>query len=233
MQLTGCHNNWCHIRSSKFEREKKKWSRWERKSTVSRRWIWQLGKLSKGTFLGHVVACLQSPKKRWFYYLKKKKIISDCFFIIITTHFIWFLYISKILNSSFYKIVIIYINDNSKKYVEINRYQNISFQWTIWNRFEMIFITLHQITGKFILYKRYCVITLIKSCHSWFFFLRILHMPLGWVEFFNLFPLLAYFCYYSWVLLYFLILFMDPTILFSLFFNFFFYTFSKKVFNFN
>ena len=39
---------------------------------------------------------------------ERKKIIND-FFIIITTHFIWFLYISKILNSSFYKIVIIYI----------------------------------------------------------------------------------------------------------------------------
>ena len=45
-------------------------------------------------------------------------------------------------------------------------------------------------------------------------------------ENFSLFAISAYVCYYSWVSLHFLILFMNFIILFSLFFNFF-YNFSK------
>ena len=44
---------------------------------------------------------------------------------------------------------------------------------------------------------------------------------------------LAYFCYYSWVPLYFFVLFMDPTILFQLTFTFIYSTFSKKNFSFS
>ena len=47
-----------------------------------------------------------------------------------------------------------------------------------------------------------------------------LSVHLGWVEFFNLSSLSVYFCYYSWVSLYFLILFIDLTVLFQLTFTF-------------
>ena len=43
----------------------------------------------------------------------------------------------------------------------------------------------------------------------------------------SLFYYSAYFYYYSWVLLHFLVLFMDPTILFQLTFTFIYSTFAK------
>jgi len=46
-----------------------------------------------------------------------------------------------------------------------------------------------------------------------------------WLTYF----LSTYFCYYSWVLLHFLVLFMGPTILFQLIFTFIYSTFSKKI----
>ena len=45
--------------------------------------------------------------------------------------------------------------------------------------------------------------------------------------------LLIYFCYYSWILLHFLVPFMSLTILFQLTFTFIYGTFSKKNFNFS
>ena len=42
-----------------------------------------------------------------------------------------------------------------------------------------------------------------------------------WAKIFNLFVILAYFCYYLLISLHFLILFISPIVLFSLFFNFF------------
>ena len=44
----------------------------------------------------------------------------------------------------------------------------------------------------------------------------------------SLFYYSAYFCYYSWALLYFLMLFIDPTVLFQLTFTFIYNTFSNK-----
>ena len=49
-----------------------------------------------------------------------------------------------------------------------------------------------------------------------------------WMKFANLFYYSIYFLYYSWVLLHFLVLFMDPTILFHITFTFIYSTFSKK-----
>ena len=44
----------------------------------------------------------------------------------------------------------------------------------------------------------------------------------------NLFYYLVYFCYYLWVLLHFLVLFINLTILFQLTFTFIYSTFNKK-----
>ena len=52
---------------------------------------------------------------------------------------------------------------------------------------------------------------------------------LAWIIFSNLFYYSAYFCYYSWVTLHFLVLFIDPTILFQLTFTFIYSTFNKKI----
>ena len=52
---------------------------------------------------------------------------------------------------------------------------------------------------------------------------------LAWIIFSNLFYYSAYFCYYSWVTLHFLVLFISPTILFQLTFTFIYSTFSKKI----
>ena len=46
--------------------------------------------------------------------------------------------------------------------------------------------------------------------------------------FVKLFYYSAYFCYYSWVLLYFLVLFMSSIVSFQLAFTFIYSTFSKK-----
>ena len=51
---------------------------------------------------------------------------------------------------------------------------------------------------------------------------------LAWIIFSNLFYYSAYFCYYPWVTLHFLVLFIGPTILFQLIFTFIYSTFSKK-----
>ena len=51
---------------------------------------------------------------------------------------------------------------------------------------------------------------------------------LGMFNFTNLFYYLTYFCYYLWVLLHFLILFIGPIVLFQLTFTFIYDTFSKK-----
>ena len=53
-------------------------------------------------------------------------------------------------------------------------------------------------------------------------------MRLAWLNFANLFYYLAYFCYYLWIPLHFLILFISLTILFQLIFIFIYSTFSKK-----
>ena len=55
-----------------------------------------------------------------------------------------------------------------------------------------------------------------------------LSVILAWLNFASLFYYLAYFCYYSWVPLHFLVLFMGHTILFQLTFTFIYSTFSKK-----
>ena len=47
-------------------------------------------------------------------------------------------------------------------------------------------------------------------------------------HFFFFFYYSAYFCYYSWVPLHFLVLFIGPIVLFQLPFNFIYSTFSKK-----
>ena len=60
---------------------------------------------------------------------------------------------------------------------------------------------------------------------------KITYLALFLTEKFSLFTLLAYFCYYSWVSLHFLILFINLTVLFSLFFNLF-STFLAKSFHF-
>ena len=49
----------------------------------------------------------------------------------------------------------------------------------------------------------------------------------------NLFYYSTYFCYYLWVSLHFLVLFIGSTILFQITFTFIYSTFSKKKFNFN
>ena len=48
------------------------------------------------------------------------------------------------------------------------------------------------------------------------------------INFANLFYYLAYFCYYLWVSLHFLVLFIDSIVLFQLTFTFIYSTFSKK-----
>ena len=53
-------------------------------------------------------------------------------------------------------------------------------------------------------------------------------MRLACIIFANLFYYLVYFCYYSWVSLYFLVLFMGPTELFRLTFIYIYSTFNKK-----
>ena len=53
------------------------------------------------------------------------------------------------------------------------------------------------------------------------------------IIFANLFYYSTYFCYYLWVLLHFLVLFMSLTILFQLTFTFIYSTFSKKNLSFN
>ena len=57
---------------------------------------------------------------------------------------------------------------------------------------------------------------------------QTLSVRLGLAEIFDLLAILANFCYYLWVSLHFLILFMGLIVLFSLFFNFFYNTLSKK-----
>ena len=61
---------------------------------------------------------------------------------------------------------------------------------------------------------------------------KIIHakhaLCLAWIIFVNLFYYFAYFCYYLWAPLHFLVLFMGPTVLFQLIFNFIYNTFSKK-----
>ena len=64
-----------------------------------------------------------------------------------------------------------------------------------------------------------------------FFWSTEISVHLGWAEFFSLSPLSAYFHYYSWVSIHFLMLLMNPTVLFNLFFNFF-STLSTKKFQF-
>ena len=51
---------------------------------------------------------------------------------------------------------------------------------------------------------------------------------LAWLNFVSWFYYSAYFCYYSWVSLLFLVLFMGATVLFQLTFTFIYNTFSKK-----
>ena len=53
------------------------------------------------------------------------------------------------------------------------------------------------------------------------------------IIFANLFYYSAYFSYYSWVSLHFLVLFMSLIVLFQLIFTFIYSTFNKKVFNFS
>ena len=55
-----------------------------------------------------------------------------------------------------------------------------------------------------------------------------LSVRLANIIFANLFYYSAYFCYYLWVPLHFLILFMGPTVLFQLTFTFIYSTFNKK-----
>ena len=55
-----------------------------------------------------------------------------------------------------------------------------------------------------------------------------LSVRLAKIIFANLFYYSAYFCYYLWVPLHFLILFMGPTVLFQLTFTFIYSTFNKK-----
>jgi len=52
---------------------------------------------------------------------------------------------------------------------------------------------------------------------------------LAWIIFTNELYYLVYFCYYSWVLLHFFVLFIDFTVLFQLTFTFIYSTFSKKI----
>ena len=59
----------------------------------------------------------------------------------------------------------------------------------------------------------------------------LLGVCLASLFFANLFYYSAYFCYYSWVSLHFLVLFMDPTILFQLTFIFIYSIFSKIFFS--
>ena len=55
----------------------------------------------------------------------------------------------------------------------------------------------------------------------------------GMINFANLFYYSAYFCYYSWTPLHFLVLFMGLTVLFQLTFTFIYSIFNKKIFSFN
>ena len=64
-----------------------------------------------------------------------------------------------------------------------------------------------------------------KICH--------LSVCLASLFFVNLFYYSAYFCYYLWVSLHFLVLFMSFIIPFQLIFTFIYRTFSQKVFSFN
>ena len=57
---------------------------------------------------------------------------------------------------------------------------------------------------------------------------QIFNVRLVKIIFANLFYYLAYFCYYLWVSLYFLVQFMDITVLFQLTFTFIYGTFTKK-----
>ena len=56
----------------------------------------------------------------------------------------------------------------------------------------------------------------------------LLNVRLDWDEKLKLFYYLTYFCYYLRVSLHFLVLFMDPTVLFQRTFNFIYSTFSNK-----
>ena len=64
---------------------------------------------------------------------------------------------------------------------------------------------------------------------------KICHLSVCLVSLFfvNLFSYSAYFCYYLWVSLHFLVLFINFIILFQLIFTFIYRTFSQKVFSFN
>ena len=60
-------------------------------------------------------------------------------------------------------------------------------------------------------------------CNKW-----LIMCLFGMINFASFFYYSAYFCYYSWAPLYFLILFMGPIILFQLTFAFIYNTFNKK-----
>ena len=66
---------------------------------------------------------------------------------------------------------------------------------------------------------------------GFFFWSTKISVRLEWTEFFGLSSLSAYFRYYSWVSIHFLMLLMNPIVLFNLFFNFF-STLSTKNFQF-
>ena len=70
-----------------------------------------------------------------------------------------------------------------------------------------------------------------RRCCNWLSYpvqgLQITLCPFDMINFANLFYYSTYFCNYSWVSLHFLVLFMDPTVLFQLIFTFIYSTFSK------
>ena len=74
--------------------------------------------------------------------------------------------------------------------------------------------------------KRVCVKMQTQSKQSFY-------VCLAKIIFASLFYYSAYFCYYSWTPLHFLVLFMNLTILFQLTFTFIYSTFSKKIFSFS
>ena len=57
----------------------------------------------------------------------------------------------------------------------------------------------------------------------------IISVRLAKIIFANLFYYLTYFCYYSYISLYFLVLFISFTVLFQLTFTFIYSTFNKKI----
>ena len=103
----------------------------------------------------------------------------------------------------------------------------------------VVFLHLHKVTCIFPRTFCWCfsrfvslALSLIPYSYSWILvpphILFRLKLNLAWIIFANLFYYLAYFCYYLWVSLLFVILFIGPTILFLLTFSFNYSTFSKK-----